>query len=70
MWTGKTDQIGQMPRLICAFAGRTLTLLVLSCRGSFCELKSARLDLRVLQEMSVIAFPLGTSDQSCHGILT
>ena len=32
MWTAKT---GQMPRLIWVFAGRTLILLVLSCRGSF-----------------------------------
>ena len=29
-----SDQTGQMPRLIWIFAGRTLTLLVLSCRGS------------------------------------
>ena len=33
-----TDQTGQMSRLIWVFAGRTLILLVLSCRGSifFC----------------------------------
>ena len=30
-----SDQTGQMPRLIWVFAGRTLTLLVLSCRGSY-----------------------------------
>ena len=30
-----SDQTGRMPRLIWIFAGRTLTLLVLSCRGSF-----------------------------------
>ena len=35
MWTAKTDQTGQMPRLICVFAGRILTLLVLSYRGSY-----------------------------------
>ena len=29
-----SDQTGWMPRLICVFAGRTLILLVLSCRGS------------------------------------
>ena len=29
-----SDQTGQMPRLIRIFAGRTVTLLVLSCRGS------------------------------------
>ena len=28
------SQTGQMPRLIWVFAGRTVTLLVLSCRGS------------------------------------
>ena len=30
-----SDQIGRMPRLIWVFAGRTATLLVLSCRGSY-----------------------------------
>ena len=30
-----SDQTGWMPRLIWVFAGRTLILLVLSCRGSF-----------------------------------
>ena len=30
-----SDQTGRMPRLIGVFAGRTLILLVLSCRGSF-----------------------------------
>ena len=30
----KTDQTGQMPRLIRVLAGRILTLLVLSCCGS------------------------------------
>ena len=29
-----TDQTGRMPRLIWVFAGRTTTLLILSCRGS------------------------------------
>ena len=29
-----SDQTGRMPRLTCVFAGRTVTLLVLSCRGS------------------------------------
>ena len=33
--TAKTDQTGLMPRLICVLAGRTATLLVLSCRGSY-----------------------------------
>ena len=30
-----SDQTGQMPRLIRVFAGRTVTSLVLSCRGSY-----------------------------------
>ena len=30
-----SDQTGWMPRLIWVFAGHTLILLVLSCRGSF-----------------------------------
>ena len=34
MRTAKTDQTGRMPRLILVVAGRTLTLLVLSCRSS------------------------------------
>ena len=31
----REDQPGRMPRLICVFAGRTVTLLVLSYRGSY-----------------------------------
>ena len=31
-----SDQAGRMPRLIWVFAGRTVTLLVRSCRGSYC----------------------------------
>ena len=30
-----SDQTGRMPRLIWVFAGRTVTLLVLSCRSSY-----------------------------------
>ena len=30
-----SEQTGRMPRLTWVFAGRTLTLLVLSCRGSY-----------------------------------
>ena len=30
-----SDQAGRMPRLIRVFAGRTVTLLALSCRGSY-----------------------------------
>ena len=35
-----TDQTGRMPRLIWVFAGHTLILLVLSCRGSYYVLGS------------------------------
>ena len=34
-----SDQTRRMPRLIWVFAGRTATLLVLSCRGSYWSLK-------------------------------
>ena len=34
-----SDQIGRMPKLIWVFAGRTLILLVLSCRGSNMKLQ-------------------------------
>ena len=34
MHSEDSDQTGRMPRLTWVFAGRTLTLLVLSCRGS------------------------------------
>ena len=37
-----SDQTGRMPRLIWVFAGRTVTLLVLSCRGSPCGKKISR----------------------------
>ena len=33
-----SDQTGRMPRLIWVFAGRTLILLVLSCRSSHCSI--------------------------------
>ena len=33
-----SDQTGRMPRLICVFAGRTVTLLVLLWGGSFQEI--------------------------------
>ena len=35
-----SDQTGRMPRLIWVFAGRTLILLVSSCRGSFKNLEN------------------------------
>ena len=36
-----SDQTGRMPRLIWVFAGRTLILLILSCRGLNCSNKSS-----------------------------
>ena len=33
-----SDQTGRMPSLFWVFAGRTIILLVLSCRGSYCGL--------------------------------
>ena len=46
--TAKTDQTGQMPRLIRVFAGRTVTLLVLSCRGSKSQNKNQYSDFHFL----------------------
>ena len=43
------DQTGRMPRLIWVFAGRTGTLLVLSCRGSF-----QLIDIKILRAWSKI----------------
>ena len=46
-----SDQTGRMPRLIWVFAGRTLTLLVLSCRSSFVDVK------QTLNRCSVVSYP-------------
>ena len=46
MRTAKTDQPGRIPRLIWVFTGRTLILLVLSCRGSFVAVWHRRRELR------------------------
>ena len=43
-----SGQTGRMPRLIWVFAGRTLTLLVLSCRGSITMYKSPFFNCRDL----------------------
>ena len=39
-WAEDSDQTGQMPRLIWVFTGRTLILLLLSCRGSLYDWQS------------------------------
>ena len=48
-----SDQTGRMPRLIWVFAGRTVTLLVLSCRGSIVLLRNNDSSLLLL---SVVFF--------------
>ena len=47
-----SDQTGRMLRLIWVFAGRTLILLVLSCRGSYNE--PQRIGLRRTDEQSQV----------------
>ena len=44
----------QMPRLIWVFAGRTATLLVLSCRGSSADVKTSGLFCEPVTKQSVI----------------
>ena len=48
-----SDQTGRMPRLIWVFAGRTLTLLVLSCRGSFSASGQWRFCMRIIMFLHV-----------------
>ena len=64
MRTAKTDQTGWMPRLIWVFAGRTLTLLVLSRGGSYSTNKSKHmtyahifysLKLRLIQKLKLFS---------------
>ena len=50
-----SDQTGRMPRLIWVFAGRTLILLVLSCRGSLIYLSEATLADAGLYTCSLVA---------------
>ena len=45
-----SDQTGRMPRLIWVFAGRTATLLVMSCRGS---IKCVVIQIGMLIEISL-----------------
>ena len=42
-----SDQTGRMPRLIWVFAGRTTTLLVLSCRSSLLRAHTAQTVIKV-----------------------
>ena len=59
MRTAKTDQTGRMSRLILVFAGRTLILLVLSCRCSFNDL------IRVSVHTCISIYVY-----QCHALLT
>ena len=43
-----SDQTGRMPRLIWVFAGRTVTLLVLSCCGSYIRVRTWQQILKLL----------------------
>ena len=45
-----SDQTGQMPRLIWVFAGRTLILLDLSCRGSYSEVLKTAVNILKFQQ--------------------
>ena len=50
-----SDQTGRMPRLIWVFAGHTLILLVLSCRGS-CYFRIPRSSLLIFIRVFVYTF--------------
>ena len=50
--TAKTDQTGRMSRLIWVVAWRTVTLLVLSCRGSIVYLPCRCLEIIMRSETS------------------
>ena len=54
-----SDQTGQMPRLIWVFDGRTLILLVFSCRGS----------LDLVYSTTVTTLLHSPKDQSCHQLV-
>ena len=56
MWTAKTDQTGRMLRLIWVLAGRTVTLLVLSCSDLFLVV--------------CYKYMIGTPDQGSWGLET
>ena len=72
-----SDQTGRMPRLIWVFAGCTITLLVLSCRGSFdyppclnykvsfSARKAVRIHLPPNKNFSAV--PDGISDRNIRG---
>ena len=55
-----SDQIGRMPRLI--FAWRTLTLLVLSCRGSIIKFTMAFDTFSDVRQFKEFSSPVRTSE--------
>ena len=67
-----SDQTGRMPRLIWVFAGRTLILLVLSCRGFFditVERKIATENAMFGSHKNVVFLLLWTIMDSIHLLL-
>ena len=57
-----SDQTGRMPRLMWVFAGRTVILLVLSCRGSNAFLTKKKSWMTWNLERIVLNWDLSTSD--------
>ena len=55
-----SDQTGQMPRLIRVLVGRTLILLVLSCRGSNLILSMYFINPSKVQQTCVAYYRLST----------
>ena len=66
-WAHSEDsgQTGRMPRLIWVFAGRTLILLVLSCRGSYIVefevIRMSRSSMISCSQFHIVRFHLSTS---------
>ena len=63
-----SDQTGQMPRLIRVFAGRTLTLLVLSCHGSFFQLFVYASGAQYILSHGTASSPMGRALTSGAGL--
>ena len=59
-----SDQTGLMPRLIWVFAGRTITLLVLSCRGLYIKWPLCHCEEAVHAPCCTT-----TTFESCHAIM-
>ena len=75
-----SDQTGRMPRLIWVFAGRTLTSLILSCRGSYNlfihQFEHSKLSFPITEEKTLpvpqfhIFSVLGRPRQDCHTLVS